>query len=102
MSIKEKVAQIQSMERELKEARAAALKEAVAEAQGLIDLFGLQPSDFHFADAPTRVRVFKARGPVAAKYAGPNGVTWSGRGRTPLWIVAYEKKGGSRDDFLIK
>ena len=102
MSIKEKVAQIQSMERELREARAAAVKEAVAEAQGLIDLFGLQASDFHFGDAPSRVRVYKARGPVAAKYAGPNGKTWSGRGRTPLWIVAHEEKGGSRNDFLIK
>ena len=50
MSIKEKVAQIQSMERELAEARAEAMADAIAEAQNLIDLFNLQPSDLRFAE----------------------------------------------------
>lgn len=45
MSIKEKVAQIQSMERELEETRAAAVKEAIAEVQTLINLFNITASD---------------------------------------------------------
>lgn len=102
MSIKEKVAQIQSMERELAEVRANAIAEAIAEAQNLIDLFNLQPSDFSFAEPAVKPRAAKIRGAVAAKYAGPNGKTWSGRGRTPTWIVEHEAQGGSRDDFLIK
>ena len=33
--------------------------------------------------------------PVAPKYRGPNGETWSGRGRPPAWL------GTSRDKFKI-
>jgi len=39
---------------------------------------------------------------VPAKYRGPNGETWSGRGLPPRWLVALEKGGKKRDTFLIK
>jgi DNA-binding protein H-NS len=39
---------------------------------------------------------------VAAKYKGPNGELWAGRGATPRWLVAAMKEEGKkRDDFLI-
>jgi DNA-binding protein H-NS len=39
---------------------------------------------------------------VPAKYRGPKtGEVWSGRGATPRWLVAYEKQGKKRDQFLI-
>ena len=40
--------------------------------------------------------------PVAAKYRGPNGETWSGRGLMPRWLSALVSQGQTRDDFLIK
>ena len=36
------------------------------------------------------------------KYRGPNGETWAGRGLTPRWMTALEKKGKKRESFLIK
>jgi DNA-binding protein H-NS len=36
------------------------------------------------------------------KYRGPNGEEWSGRGLAPRWLVALEKKGKKRDQFLIR
>lgn len=36
-----------------------------------------------------------------AKYAGPQGETWSGRGLTPRWLVALEKEGKKREQFLV-
>ena len=36
------------------------------------------------------------------KYQGPNGETWAGRGLTPKWMTALEKKGKKRESFLIK
>lgn len=49
-----------------------------------------------------------ARGPrsdvgkkIAAKYRGPNGEEWTGRGRMPNWLAALEAEGRSRDEFLI-
>ena len=38
---------------------------------------------------------------VAPIFRGPNGETWSGRGSTPLWLVALEKKGKKRESFRI-
>ena len=38
----------------------------------------------------------------AAKYRGPNGEEWSGRGRMPNWLVALEAEGRGREEFLIQ
>ena len=39
--------------------------------------------------------------PVAAKFRGPDGQEWSGRGRPPTWLVALEAEGKNREDFRI-
>jgi DNA-binding protein H-NS len=39
---------------------------------------------------------------VAAKYRGPDGETWAGRGLAPRWLAALEAKGKKRETFLIK
>lgn len=39
---------------------------------------------------------------VAAKYRGPNGETWSGRGLTPRWMSALVALGRAKEDFAIK
>jgi DNA-binding protein H-NS len=38
---------------------------------------------------------------VAAKYRGPGGETWAGRGAVPRWMAAAIKEGKTREDFLI-
>jgi DNA-binding protein H-NS len=38
---------------------------------------------------------------VAAKYRGPDGETWAGRGAMPRWMAAAVKEGKKREDFLI-
>lgn len=50
----------------------------------------------------TKVRKSKAAGvPVAAKYRGPNGETWSGRGLSPKWMTALIAQGRSKSDFAV-
>ena len=40
---------------------------------------------------------------AAPKYRDPRtGKTWSGRGRTPIWLRDQEEKGKDREDFRIK
>ncbi len=39
---------------------------------------------------------------VAAKYRGPDGQTWSGRGLTPRWMAELIAKGQSKADFLVE
>ena len=39
--------------------------------------------------------------PVAAKFRGPNGETWSGRGLTPRWLATLLEQGRHKEDFSI-
>ena len=43
----------------------------------------------------------KAGVAVAAKYRGPNGETWSGRGLTPKWLSSLIAQGQSKESFAI-
>ena len=36
------------------------------------------------------------------KYKGPNGEIYTGRGPTPKWLKALERKGEKRDKFLVR
>jgi DNA-binding protein H-NS len=38
---------------------------------------------------------------VPAKYRGPSGETWAGRGARPRWLVAAIKEGKKLENFLI-
>lgn len=38
---------------------------------------------------------------VAAKFRGPNGETWSGRGLSPRWLTSLIAQGAKREDFAI-
>jgi DNA-binding protein H-NS len=50
-----------------------------------------------------RVRIHGLTGkPVPPKFRDKDGNTWTGRGRTPLWMVAAEKSGKKRASFLIQ
>jgi DNA-binding protein H-NS len=42
------------------------------------------------------------RGKQPAKYRGPNGEEWSGRGPNPRWMKPLLVKGKTKQDFLIK
>src|SRR5208283_3511564 len=37
----------------------------------------------------------------AVKYRSPSGETWTGRGRTPRWLVSLEADGKKREDFAV-
>jgi DNA-binding protein H-NS len=39
---------------------------------------------------------------VAAKYKGPEGQTWTGRGLTPRWLKTLIDSGRAKEEFLIQ
>ncbi len=43
-----------------------------------------------------------AKRAVAVRYRGPGGEEWSGRGRTPRWLVAQEAEGRNREEFAVE
>jgi DNA-binding protein H-NS len=72
------------------------------------DLFSApgQQAPAEQAAAKNGTRARKPRGDTgtkrAAKYRGPNGEEWSGRGRMPKWLAALEAEGRGREEFLIQ
>jgi len=44
----------------------------------------------------------KAAAVVAAKFRGPNGESWTGRGLSPRWLTALLAQGHSKEEFAIK
>lgn len=54
------------------------------------------------ANKPAKIsRKGKAGVSVAAKYRGPNGETWSGRGLTPKWLATLLAQGQTKESFAI-
>lgn len=81
---------------------------AAAEGYSIAELFGGgAPRAASTAAAPAaRKSATKGRklGKVAPKYRNPanKAETWTGRGKQPLWLAAYTKKGRKLEEFLIQ
>jgi DNA-binding protein H-NS len=50
----------------------------------------------------TKKRSSPGKKTAVAKYRGPKGETWSGRGSMPRWMTALVAKGRKREEFAIK
>jgi len=95
-------AQIRMLEKQAKKLEVDATKGLRAAAK-LIAKHGLSMSDLKAAFSLSRGKNKRpgARAKVPVKYADGNGNTWTGRGRTPLWLVAAEKGGRKRETLLV-
>lgn len=89
------VAQKKELDAKIEEARKAELATAVAEVKRLVGEYGLTAADCGFG-APAK----KATNKVPVKYRGPNGEAWTGRGKTPGWVLAQEAAGRTRESLL--
>jgi DNA-binding protein H-NS len=83
-----------ALDKQIAEAKKLEQANAVAQIRSIMTEFGITPGEIGVGKK-TRKSSGKS-GPVAAKYRGPNGETWSGRGRQPQWL------GNAREKFLIK
>lgn len=62
---------------------------------------GASPKLHRGTGKPARART-RTSVAVAAKYRGPNGETWSGRGLKPRWLTALLAEGRQKEEFVIK
>ena len=77
-----------------------AIRSAIEQVRQLIAEWRLTAEDCGFKSVAAS-GLKKAKSAVAAKYRGPNGETWSGRGRAPKWLEALEAQGRQRSEFSI-
>lgn len=110
--------QIQVLEKQAAEMKARDFGKTVQDIREKMEVFGITVKDLQTVKrgaktgkAKKEVAAKKAvvpgaksspGKPVAAKFRGPNGETWSGRGLSPRWLAVLVEQGASRDDFAIK
>lgn len=110
--------QIEKLQKQAADIKAKDFAKTVQEIVGKMQAFGITLKDLQAALGKNRGRkgtarkasrktVVKKAGrqtgkPVAAKYKGPKGETWSGRGLMPKWLSELVKQGRKKEDFAVK
>ena len=115
--------QIEKLQKQAAEIKSREFDKTVKQIQAMMEAFGITLRDLQQAAGKPRQRRGKAKATpvrkpavkkavrkaaskagtkVAAKYRGPKGETWSGRGSMPRWLVELVAQGKSRDSFAIK
>lgn len=98
---RELLVQREELEQQINEARQIEVGAAITQVKRLIADYGLTASDCGFRSGGDVAPVEKVRTPAPVKYRGPEGQTWSGRGRAPNWLVALEAQGRNKGEFLV-
>jgi DNA-binding protein H-NS len=81
--------------REIQALRVRVTESAQTLGVSVLELFGLHQQ-------PAKRETKHPRGKQPARYRGPNGEEWSGRGPAPRWMKPFLAKGKTKADFLIK
>lgn len=82
-------------------------QKAVDTVKKMIEMYHIKPEELGLlAPPPEGKRISKngtidTRHLVRAKYRGPNGEEWAGRGEPPKWMRPLLAKGARKEDFLI-
>lgn len=107
--------QIEKLQKQADEIKAREFEKTVQDIRTKMQAFGITLKDLQspkgrsgkvkasvlakrLGDSPEK----KSVSPVAAKFQGPNGETWSGRGLTPRWLASLLAQGQKKEDFAIK
>ena len=108
--------QIEKLQKQANEIKAKEFTATVHEIQAKMQAFGITIKDLQstkgakggrgkaktaLPKAAKAPKTRKASAPVAAKYRGPNGETWSGRGLMPKWLSALVAQGQSKESFSV-
>lgn len=110
--------QIEKLQKQAAEIKAKDFAKTVQEIVGKMQAFGITLKDLQAAMGKASGRKTAGRKtggktaikktarrtgkPVAAKYKGPKGETWSGRGLMPKWLAELVKQGRKKEDFAVK
>ena len=109
--------QIEKLQKQASQIKAKEFHKTIAEIRGKMSAFGITVKDLQLvsgtksngkAKTTALSKLAKSAGreatgvAVAAKYKGPEGQAWSGRGLTPRWLKTLLDGGQTKEEFLIK
>ena len=93
--------QIEKLQKQANEIRAQEFDKTVQEILGKMVAYGITLKDLDAVKGRTRKVFVGTSKAAAAKFRGPNGETWSGRGLTPRWLSALVAQGRTKEEFAI-
>ena len=96
--------QIAQLQKQAEEIRAKEFAQTVQDIQAKMAAYGITIADLQGGKAAKsggRKSPAKSANPAPAKYCGPNGETWSGRGLMPRWLAALVAQGQSKEAFAV-
>ena len=107
--------QIEKLQKQADDLRAKEFDKTVQDIIAKMRAFGITAKDLKLVgfrraktDAGSGAKMSRGKakrtksGTVAAKYRGPNGEAWSGRGLPPRWLASLVAQGQKKEDFAIK
>jgi DNA-binding protein H-NS len=112
------MSQIEDLEKLAAKARKAELTSVIKEVKKQIKTYGLTAADLGLLGSARseqkgtqsvtktkgsikKARKLAQRGPAPVRFRGPNGETWSGRGKQPRWLVAALAGGSSIESYKV-
>ena len=93
--------QIEILQKQASEIRALEFDKTVQEILAIMATFGISTKDLDAVQGRTRKASGTGTKPAAAKFRGPNGESWSGRGLTPRWLTALLAQGKTKQEVAI-
>ena len=105
--------QIEKLQKQAAQIKAKEFHKTVAEIRKKMEAFGITVKDIQ-SPGKSKIktsassRSAKSAGKkitgasVAAKFKGPDGQSWTGRGLTPRWLKTLIDSGHAKEEFLIK
>jgi DNA-binding protein H-NS len=105
--------QIEKLQKQASEIKSREFSKTVEEIRTKMLAFGITLKDLQLGKVKVSKTTNKTKlavqpgkkkiaGHVAAKYRGPNGETWSGRGLMPRWLTALVAQGKTKEEFTIQ
>lgn len=89
--------QIRQLEREAAAIRAEEVRSALEEIRAKVQAYSLTPDDIFAPRKPITWRGKRVR----IKYRDDKGNAWSGRGKTPKWLLSAIEAGIPKERFLV-
>ena len=112
--------QIEKLQKQASEIKTREFKQTVQEIMAKMQAFGITLKDLQpgrargakgraktvvaakTAGSKVKKKAEKSTTVVAAKYRGPEGEAWTGRGLMPRWLAALVAQGRTKEEFAIK